>query len=154
VGPPEVALRPLDASLDRAQLVAFSCRDFGEPWTDVVEEMIRYQLADWLTLDVASGLAACRGPAICGVAAYSFDRDAAVCHNHVLAVSGGHRRRGYGRLLKSAVLDAARSAGMAAVYSRVDFDNDPMIGLNLRLGANIVRVPGDPDYVDCVIRLP
>jgi hypothetical protein len=42
-----VEIRRLTAS-DRAELSAFACRDFREPWSDLVEETIRDRLADEL----------------------------------------------------------------------------------------------------------
>jgi hypothetical protein len=36
----DLVVRPLGPE-DRAELEAFSCRNYGEPWTSLIEEMIR-----------------------------------------------------------------------------------------------------------------
>ena len=73
------------------------------------------------------------------------------CRSILLVVRIGRWRRGYGRLLKQAVVDAARRAGARVVVSVVHFDNDPMIELNVAFGANVETIPGDSDHLLCVI---
>jgi ribosomal protein S18 acetylase RimI-like enzyme len=154
VRPPDpAAVRPLDPARDRQQLATFSCRDFRSPWTDVVEEMVREHLADSLACGAVGGLGAWDGQRLCGVAAFVIDDGTRVCHSQLLAVQMGYARRGYGQLLKRAIIDIARRAGAEAVLSTVHFDNDPIIELNRKLGASIERVPGDPEYLYCTIPL-
>jgi ribosomal protein S18 acetylase RimI-like enzyme len=62
----------------------------------------------------------------------------------LLAVATGHQRHGYGQRLKIELLSRAQQAGMDAVYSLIDWDNDTAIALNRRLGAVIVPDPEAP----------
>jgi hypothetical protein len=147
------AIRPVDPDGDRRQLRAFSCRDFRFPYTDVIEELIRNNLADSVQAGEVSALALCSDSRICGVTAYVPDLDTGIYQSSILAVQMGYVRRGYGTQLKQAVIDIARQAKAIAVVSDVHYDNDPMINLNVKLGANVVKIPGDLEYRRCVIPL-
>ena len=144
-------LHPLDETV-RPALRAFTCRNYDEPWSDVVQAMIRDDLADALGVGVVHGVGLWRDGRLVALAAWRL-RDA-VCHCSLVAVANGHRRRGHGRRVKAAVIAAARRAGAVAVVSMVDWGNDPMIELNVALGANVEAVPGDRDYCRCTIPLP
>lgn len=129
----------------------FRCRSFGEPWSEVVEEMVCGQLAAELESGDVSAMGLWAGDVLAGVAAWRVDRTVRMCRAILVAVATGHRRRGYGRILKGAVVDAARSAGAVAVVSSVHWDNDAMIELNVALGGNVEVIPGDRDFCRCVI---
>lgn len=136
---------------DRRALSRFTCRDFREPWSDLVEELISTRLADALDGGDIEGIGLWVGGTLCGVTAWAIDGSTAICDNIVLAVRTGYQRRGHGRTLKQAVIDRAREAGAEAVVSYVHFDNDPMIHINAELGANVEAIAGDPDHRYCVI---
>ena len=71
----------------------------------------------------------------------------------VLAVAIGHQRRGYGRALKTAVMDRARSEGSVGVISTVHEDNDAMNRLNNTLGGIAERDSTDHSYLVWIIDL-
>lgn len=71
----------------------------------------------------------------------------------LLAVRTGQRRQGIGTLLKGTVLSEARAAGVGVVVSQVHWDNEAMIALNARFGANIEQIAGDAEYCRCVITI-
>ena len=150
---PPTVIRPLDPEADRRQLAPFSCRDFRYPWTDVIEEMVQGQLAASIERGDVSGLCLCVQDRICAVTAYVIDDDNGICHSELLAVKIGYMRHGFALQLKREVIARSRLRGVRAVISVVHFDNDPMIELNAKLGANIERIPGDTDYVRCIIPL-
>jgi len=146
-------LGPLAAD-HQDELATFRCRQFKAPWTDGIEELVQTRLAGELELGAIEALGLWRDDLLVGVVAWS--RQPArpeVLHCVLLAVRTGHLRRGHGMRLKSALLEHGRAAGALAIESDVHFDNDPMLELNLKLGANIERISGDPDYLFCVIRL-
>jgi GNAT superfamily N-acetyltransferase len=148
--PGDVDVRPI-TSEDRPALARFSCRAYGEPWSDVIEEMISEHLAGALGHDGLAALGLWDGAHLCAVIAWRIDEPARVCRVALLAVENGYRRNGFGRRLKEEVLGLARRAGAVAVASIVHWDNDPMIELNAALGANVERIDGDPDHCLCVI---
>jgi GNAT superfamily N-acetyltransferase len=145
-------VRPITTD-DRPCLSRFSCRSWGQPWTDDVEASI-HVLAD--ELEHTDSLIA-RGvwvaDALVAVAVWRIVPQTPLCESLVLAVQTGHRRRGYARRLKQLELDEARRAGCSVVISKVHWDNGPMMGLNRSLGANVERISDDPDYAYCLIRL-
>ena len=111
-------------------------------------------MADALCSDEVEALGLWLGDELVGVIAWRRARERPeVVRCSLLAVRTGFVRRGYGRRLKQALLERARQEGARAVESIVHYDNDAMIGLNVGLGANVERIPGDPDYVVCVIAL-
>lgn len=144
-------VRPLTAA-DEAALSTFTCLTYKEPWTVPIQEMIRGHLARNLELGAVSAVGAWVGDDLRGVAACRIEGD--ICHSVLLAVRTGQRRRGIGSLLKEAVLSEAKPAGAAAVVSHVHWDNEAMIELNARFGANIERIEGDAEYCRCTISLP
>lgn len=146
-------LRELSAD-DEPALTTFSCRHFRQPWTEVVEEMIRERLAHALRVGDAQAVGLWRDDELLGIAAWRIDPDdPSLCRSILVAVAHGNARRGYGRILKEAVLERARLAGAVVVVSIVHWDNDAMIRLNESLGANVERIPGDQDHCRCIIPL-
>lgn len=146
-------VRPLDPAADCRQLATFKCRDFRYPWTDVVEELVREHLADNVAAGHVRGLCVSEGSWLCAVAAYFLDDATSIVRSQLLAVQDGYVRQGHGRRLKLAVIEAARAAGARAVLSTVHVDNDPMLRLNVGLGAVVERIPDDPEHCHCVIPL-
>ncbi len=150
-GPSDLEVRHLGPG-DRSELEAFSCQNFGEPWTSIIEEMIRHYLPANLDGAFVSGLGAWLDGRLAGLVVWQpDDDDPLVLRSSVLAVRNGVRRRGIGRLLKEALLSLAVESGATAVVSIVHWDNDAMIRLNEPLGANVERIPGDDDHCLCVI---
>lgn len=143
-------IRPVTPG-DRPALARFSCRGYGEPWADVIEEMIRSHLADALATDGLAALGLWHDDRLCALVAWRTDDASQLYRVALLAVQNGYRRRGFGRRLKEEVLIAARQAGARAVVSVVHWDNEPMIELNVALGANVERIDGDSDHCLCVI---
>lgn len=149
--PDESELRSITAA-DRTALARFSCRSWGEPWTDEVEATI-HGLADELEQSAAlnaRGLWA--GDQLVAVVVWRVVPGTSLCQSLVLAVQTGHRGRGYARRLKELELDEARQAGCTAVISQVHWDNAPMMAINRSLGANIERSPSR-NYAYCIVRL-
>lgn len=137
---------------DRWSLAEFSCRGYGEPWSDLVEEMVRDDLADAIAVSGVEAAGLWVGPQLCGVVAWRIDpASPTLCRGILLAIQNGHRRRGYGRRLKRELIQRTRHAGAVAIVSEVHRDNDPMIQLNASLGAVVERIDGDPDHLRCVI---
>jgi GNAT superfamily N-acetyltransferase len=149
----EPSLAPITEA-HRNQLVAFPCRTY-DPWSEEVELMVHDYLLDAVLAGDVDAAGVLEGDDLCAVAAWNLERSSTPlrCRSILLVVRMGRRRRGYGRLLKQVVLDEARRAGARVVVSVVHFDNDPMIGLNVAFGANVERIPGDPDHLLCVIPL-
>jgi GNAT superfamily N-acetyltransferase len=133
-----VTIRALTAA-DRAALAGFTCARLGEAWADAVQETIRKDLVD----HIASGDVSALGlfddeGALCGVAAWRiYDvMPPVLCRSDIVAVAVRKRGKGYGRVLKEAVINDARAAGAVAVSSIVHRDNTAMIALNRRLGCH------------------
>jgi ribosomal protein S18 acetylase RimI-like enzyme len=143
-------IRPLTVA-DEPALSTFTCLNYKEPWTELVQNMIRDHLAVNLAIGAVSAVGAWVDHDLRGVAAWRYEGD--ICHSVVLGVRVGQRRRGIGSLLKEAVLTEARTAGATALVSQVHWDNEAMIELNASFGANIVRIAGDTEYCRCVISL-
>ena len=76
--------------------------------------------------------------------------------DYVLAVRPGDefRRRGYGIALKRALIEEARKSGIIAVTSFVSWSNKPMLELNKKLGASILRLPDDDEFALCIAPVP
>jgi predicted N-acetyltransferase YhbS len=148
----EVEIRALTPA-DRPTLARFTCRGYGEPWSDVIEEMVHDHLADALDASDLIALGLWDGAQLCAVVAWRLDQPARICRVALLAVQNGQRRKGLGRRLKEEVVERARQSGALAVVSVVHWENDPMIELNAALGANVERIDGDPDHCLCVIAL-
>jgi ribosomal protein S18 acetylase RimI-like enzyme len=148
---------------DEPALATFTCENYREPWTVVVQEVIREHLADNLAIDAVESVGAWLGGRLVGVAAWYHEArltgvpagrySGPLCKSVVLAVETGFRRRGIGRRLKQEVLAAARQAGSDAVVSTVHWENEAMIELNVALGGNVERIVGDNDYCLCIIPL-
>ena len=143
-------IRPLTAA-DQHDLASFACERYREPWSALVQEMISEHLAEHLGINGVAGVGLWADDELLGVAAWRLEGD--LCRSLVLAVRIGYYRRGLGGLLKDTVIDEARVAGARAVVSHVHWDNDAMITLNVERGANLERIPGDPDHCMCVISL-
>ncbi len=149
---PAPTIDPLDAT-DATALRSFSCRNLGEPWTKVLEELVRGPFADGVAAGDVTGYALRDTDGrIDAVIAVTFG-PAGVWFVPVLAVRHGRRHRGYARRLKVAVLDLASAAGAEAVVSYVHVDNDAMLTLNGSLGARIEPVVADDDHRRCTIVL-
>lgn len=144
------AIRRLTAG-DEGALSTFTCVNYKEPWTAIVQEMVRERLVDNLSIGAVSAVGAWVGDELLGVAAWHVQDN--VCRSVLLAVRTGQRRRGLGSLLKETVLAEARAVGADAVVSYVHWDNEAMIELNARFGANIERISGDDEYCRCTISL-
>lgn len=144
------AVRSLTSD-DRGELEQFSCRNFHEPWSDLVEELVQTLLADEIEAGRirSSGLWP-DGEALAAVIAWRPMDDAGDIHSIVLAVRNGHRRRGYGRILKAALVETARATGARSITSEVDYDNTPMIELNAAFNCTIVHSP-DRRTCTCII---
>jgi RimJ/RimL family protein N-acetyltransferase len=138
---------------DRALLEDFSCAPWPRrSWSVEVESMIR-RLADELAspYNTAEAIGATESGRLCGVAAYiPIHPDWQCC---LLAVRRGRYRETIGTQLKQEVLARARLVGAESVVSFVHEHNDPMINLNVKLGAKIRRLPERPEYFVCTIPL-
>jgi ribosomal protein S18 acetylase RimI-like enzyme len=145
-------IRPLTGD-DAHHLVGFSCAGFREPASQVVQDVIRYDLAEAIEMGVACGVGLWQGDDLCGVAAWTVDIEHNVYRSCVLAVRVGRQGRGHGRHLKEHLLSVASAAGARAVASQVHEDNTTMLALNRRFGAIIERDRRDTDYFTCVIPL-
>lgn len=147
-----VEVRPVTAA-DRHALAHFSCRSWGQPWTDEVERTIHH-LADELELtDTLLVRGVWAADELLAVVVWRMVPGTSLCQSLVLAVQTGHQRQGHARVLKEIELDEARRAGCTAVISKVHWDNDAMMHLNQSLGANVERIDGDRDYAYCIIPL-
>jgi len=87
-----------------------------------------------------------------GVAAWRIHRvsQPVLCRGDIVAVAIGAQRNGFGRLLKEAMLAAARAEGAVAVSSVVHRQNTAMLRLNQQLGTVVEALPDDPDDCLCV----
>jgi hypothetical protein len=76
--------------------------------------------------------------------------------NYVLAVrpDDEFRRRGYGMALKRSLIVESQQSGIIAVTSFVSWSNKPMLELNKKLGASILRLPGDDEPALCIVPVP
>lgn len=142
--------RRLNAS-DRTLLETFTCRDFREPWTDIVQEVIRTNLPDELERDTIAALGAFEGSALAGVIVWKQADENRIIRSAICAVAHGHQRHGIGLALKQALLVIARDEGAIAVASQVHTENDAMLAINMKLSARLVRDPADPDYWNCIL---
>lgn len=137
---------------------AITSRDFaavasidvgGPDRVDIADVLGR--LAESFRLKPAlQGLVAVDGDSIVGVALYLRRTDDQRAWDCLLVVSA---RQGAGKPLKSAVIDAARGAGGYVVVSSVHEDNERMLRLNQRLGADITTDRARPTYRWCTIPL-
>jgi predicted GNAT superfamily acetyltransferase len=153
-GPAEPLVRRLTAD-DADALAKFSCRRYRQPWTDVVDELVREKLAAAIALGDGEGLGLWVGDDLVGVAAWRMEGGSPpICHSIVVAVRVGAQRSGHGKRLKRAMIEQATAVGAAVVVSMVHWDNDAMIALNAAFGANVERIPGDYEYCRCVVALP
>jgi RimJ/RimL family protein N-acetyltransferase len=148
-----ITFRRLDTS-SRAALEVFACRDFSQPWTDVVEEVVRGQLADELAHGTVAALGAFDDDQrLVGVAAWKPPDERGIVQNVVCAVAFGFQRRGVGTELKRNVLREGVALRAIAVVSEVHVDNDAMLAVNTKLDAVLTHDPDDQRYLICVIRL-
>lgn len=148
-----MTIRPLTAA-DRELLAAFTCARIGEAWTEAVQEVVRHDLTDQLLAGRVSAVGLFdENDALCGVASWRiYDVIPPVlCRSDIVAVALRHQRKGYGQMLKEAVMDEAKAAGAVAVSSVVHRDNSAMIHLNRKLGAVVENIQGDLDHCRCII---
>lgn len=146
-------IRPLGEA-DRTALTTFACARLGEPWAEAVQQSIRDDLSDELAEGRISAVGLFEDTRLCGVAVWRiFPGTPILCRAYTIAVAVGAQRKGYGRELKQAVLEAARLAGAVAVSSIVDRRNIAMLRLNEALGARIEYREDEPDTCYCFITL-
>lgn len=117
-------IRDLTAHDTRA-LEQFTCRVIGQPWSQIIDEMITDKLAYSIEVGETVAIGAWQNDSLIGVAAWRAERRR--WHVAVLAVATGAKRHGIGSALKSRVLDLARSSGVEAVTSYVDWNNEAML---------------------------
>jgi hypothetical protein len=114
--------------------------------------MITNHLADALATGKVFGIGLFVNERLASVIARSVNEDR--WNSAVLATANGTtRRRHYAEQLKMELLERAQSAGALSVTSTVHADNEPMVGLNRKLSAQIVTDPERRDYLLCTIRL-
>jgi GNAT superfamily N-acetyltransferase len=140
----------------RAEFAAFECAVYREPWTEIIEEMVRDHLADALDRGVTEGIGARNEHGVLvGVAAWARDpENAAVWLSRLIAVRWGHHGRKIGRRLKSEVLTRAQREGVGLLVSRIHEDNEAMRRVNELLGGRTTRPPGEREYLMCTIPVP
>lgn len=148
----EPSTRPLTTA-DAASLREFRCAGYREPWSALIEEMIQEQLADEIAHGSCRAAGIWLGGQLVGLYAWRLDPTTGVARSILLAVRITGRRQGIGHQLKGHLLAEARAAGARELVSLVDWDNEPMLRLNQRLGASIRRLPGDDQYALCVLPL-
>jgi hypothetical protein len=138
-------LRPLTAG-DAAALGSFYCERYRQPWTLAVQDAIRHELPAALANGDVEGIALWDGDDLIGVIAWTVDPDdSTLWRSNVLAVMVGRQRHGHGLSLKTALIEAAAARGAKTVISIVEWDNDPMIELNLRkFNADVAPDPDGP----------
>jgi len=138
----------------RAELEAFRCAGFGQPWTDLAEEMIREHLSDALDRGIGHALGYWSDDELSGVAAWIVNNER-TWRSVVVATRTGAKRRGIGQALKSAILERARERGVRFVVSVVHRDNEQMLHLNAHFDAHVEPDPSDPtmEYLLCTIVL-
>jgi len=138
----------------RAELAAFACARYREPWSEVVEQAIRRELAGELEAGTSRAIGLWAEDDLVAVAAFRIVDSPMfpkACRVNLLAVRTDHQGRGRGRVLKEAVIDVARTEEAMAVASRVDRRNTRMLQLNLALGARVDPIEGAEDEVICTI---
>lgn len=149
----EPEFRLLDLN-DTPALEAFSCGGgHREPWGDVVEELIRENVAYELGMGRVWVLGRWSGSQLVGVAVWAdADTDHTVWNLSVVAVQNGYQRRGHGRAMKAEVLRRAGEEGVRAIVSTVHADNEAMWKINTALGAQSTRL--DRDHFRVVVPVP
>ncbi|MBL8777064.1 MAG: hypothetical protein JNK12_14065 [Acidimicrobiales bacterium] len=151
----ELELRSVGAE-DADQLSEFPCRRFKQPWTDVVEELVRLQLGDALAAGNAKALGLWDGARLVAVAAWRMKASASglVCSSILIAVrNDGASGKGCATRLKDHLVDIAIDDGCVAVASEVHRDNDAMLRINEKLGAHMEWSTPDGSYLACVVPL-
>ena len=138
---------------DAPALRAFSCdASTREPWLRIVEEVINPHVPDAIAGGFVSGVGLWDGDTLCALEVWRPDElDPLTWHSVVLAVRVGYRHRGNGRALKEHLIALARQVGVRAIASVVHEDNDPMLSLNVSLGATIRRFESDPTHFEVII---
>ena len=138
---------------DGDALARFPCGISGQPWTRATEIAINEHLHHAIVHHAAEAIGIWDGDTLAAVAAWKVDPyEPDIWRCTTVAVRSGYKRRGLGEQLKREVLNRARAAGARRVDSTVHRDNDPMLGLNAKLGAAI-HPEGVGDYLLCVIAL-
>jgi acetyltransferase len=141
------ALRPEDGEIERRFLSGLSFKTKYLRFMHGVGEPSRRMLARLTQLDYDRELAllALTGDGqgeLVGVARYVADADRASCE-FAVAIADAHQGRGVGSLLTSALIDAARVAGIERIYGDVLADNESMLGMVAKLGFSATTHPAD-----------
>src|SRR3954452_1517781 len=106
-------IRPLTGD-DATDLVGFSCAGFREPASQVVQDMIRYDLVEAIEMRVACAVGLWQGDDLCGVAAWTVDIEHNVYRSCVLAVRVGSAKP----RVRSATERASPVGGLSGGRSR------------------------------------
>jgi hypothetical protein len=138
---------------DRPLLESFRCAGSRRrPWTHDAQDMITDHLADALATGEVFGMGLFDDERLVSVIAWSINKDR--WNSAVLATAHGPvRRRHYAERLKTELLERVQAAAALSVTSTVHADNEPMVALNRKLGAQIVTDPERRDYLLCTVRL-
>lgn len=148
--------RIVDLGAPHADLLAkFPSRRLGQPWTAVIDEALRSDIAQHLGKQFR-GVGRLiddelRAVAIWRVSSrYGYPPPPSSWELCYLATHSSHPRRGYASSLKIEVLKRARNEGIEQVISYVNWDNRAMLSLNDKLHARRTAIPGDDEYALCV----
>jgi len=149
-----VAVEPTSLGPEAGALfAAFRCTVFRQRWTRDIEDTIRETLATELAINPqtqALGYVV-DGKLVSLVVWRPLPDEQDVWQIQLLATATGSARRGYAERLKRELLNRANAADILIVQSEVHRDNTGMLQLNRKLGATISPVPGNPDYLVCMI---
>jgi len=146
------ALRPEDGELEQRFLRGLSFHSKYLRFLHGVGDPSQRMLARLTQLDYDRELAIIAlsdgeaGDAVIGVGRYAADVDRKACELAVV-VADEHQGRGVGRHIVSALIDAARVAGLPRMYGAVLASNEPMLALMRRLGFEARAEPADRELV-------
>ena len=136
-------------------LSTFPSRRLGEPWTAVVSDAIRTEVAPFLGnqfrgvgLFVGGELRAVAIWRVPGL--YGYPPPPSSWELCYLASHSSYPRRGYAHRLKVEVLRRARAEGVERLISYVHWDNAAMLSLNDKLHARRSVIAGDDEFALCV----
>jgi acetyltransferase len=142
-------LRPEDALLEKEFVHNLSdesryFRFFGTLRELTPEMLLRFTQFDYdreMALTVVTGVAD-REQAI-GAARYVIDREGGGCE-FAIAIADQWHKRGIGRRLMAALIEAAREKKLSHMHGDVLADNGPMLAMMESLGFSITTSPADP----------